>query len=297
VTIAGDPWDRERHADDELLRVGSFTAALARNWWVVIALVAIGAFAGAAFTLLAPDEYTATASVYIGQTTDANGNPMPGLNSNSRAATQLLDSEAVLAAAGAEVDMSVAELRRSTMVETPSQTIRTTQSVVNIVVISVSADDAQRAADAANALADELLRRVTPGAEERVGLLVEQRDQTRSALEASRERAAEAQRQLERLGAAGSAAAAAPYLAVVQAAATEQEALLGNLQRTELMLQVARTVEQPRLLHEAVPPTSPSGPNLALNVGAGALVGLVVGLVAAFVRARLRPSAASALQE
>ena len=35
-------------------------------------------------------------SVYIGQTTDANGNAMAGLNSNSKAATQLLASQVVL---------------------------------------------------------------------------------------------------------------------------------------------------------------------------------------------------------
>jgi hypothetical protein len=79
------------------------------------------------------DTYSATASVYIGQTTDANGNVMAGLNSNASAATQLLDSDAVRQKVAEEVGggMTAAELRRQTSVDTPSQAVRTTQSIVN----------------------------------------------------------------------------------------------------------------------------------------------------------------------
>ena len=88
----------------------------------------------------------------------------------------------------------------------------------------------------------------------------------------------------------------ASYIAVVQAAATEsaQEAL--DNQKTELMLFTAKLVEEPRLLHEAAVPDSPSGPSLTLNVAAGALAGLVIGIIVAFVRRRLadRRSAAAA---
>ena len=82
------------------------------------------------------------------------------------------------------------------------------------------------------------------------------------------------------------AAASAPYIAIAQAAATQAEALTSSLQKAELMLLTAKNVEQPRILHEAAVPDSPSGPDLQLNVAAGALAGLVVGIVAAFVRQR-----------
>lgn len=76
--------------------VGAWFATLARNWWVIVGLVVIGIIVGAVVTIAQPKEYTATASVYIGQTTDATGNPMAGLNSNAKAAVQLLASQVVL---------------------------------------------------------------------------------------------------------------------------------------------------------------------------------------------------------
>ncbi len=140
--------------DSTSIDVGSWFTTLARNWWVIVGLVVLGIVVGAVVTLAQPEEYTATASVYIGQTTDATGNPMAGLNSNAKAAVQLLASQVVLkeAAERAGMDISASRLRRETTVETPSSTVKTTTSVVNIVVISVTDTDAERAAAAANAL-------------------------------------------------------------------------------------------------------------------------------------------------
>ncbi len=142
--------------------VGSWFTTLARNWWVIVGLVVIGVIVGAVVTLAQPKEYSATASVYIGQTTDANGNPMAGLNSNAKAAVQLLASQAVLkeAADRTGMDISAGALGKETTVQTPSSTVKTSTSVVNIVVITVTDTDPERAAAAANALADALLERL-----------------------------------------------------------------------------------------------------------------------------------------
>ena len=72
----------------------------------------------------------------------------------------------------------------------------------------------------------------------------------------------------------------------MQASATEQEALTSTNQRTQLLLLTAEQVEKPRVLHDAAVPDSPSGPDLTLNVAAGALAGLVIGIVVAFARRR-----------
>jgi len=277
-------------------RVASVTQALRRGWWIIVLFVAVGAAAAAVFTLLSADEYSATASVYVGQTTDANGNPMTGLSTNVRAATQLLESDAVLQAVAEQVGggMTASRLRRATSLDTPSQSVKTTQSIVSFVTITVTDPDAQLAADAANALADELLTRIAPTSEERIALLEEHEAELQAALDASRARSREAEKALDALsgGGADAAVAAAPYMAVIQAAATEQQELLSALQKAQLMLQVAATTEQPRLLHEAAVPDTPARDALALNVAAGALAGLVVGIVVALVRARPRASAA-----
>ena len=79
----------------------------------------------------------------------------------------------------------------------------------------------------------------------------------------------------------------APYVAIAQAATSEQSTLETANQKTQLMLLVAKTVEKPSILHKAAIPSSPSGPDTKLNVAAGALAGIVVGIIAAFVRRRL----------
>ena len=288
-------------SDETTIDIGSWLATLVHNWWVIGGLIVLGALVGAVVTMTQPKEYTATASVYIGQTTDANGNPMAGLNSNSKAATQLLASQAVLdeAAKQAGDGMTPGKLRRETTVETPSQTIKTTTSVVNIVIISVTDTKKVRAAASANALADALLTRLGGGVEEKIALLETQLTSGRRQLAAATARAATAQKAIAAIAAGGGtqaekATAAAPYVAVSQAAATEQESLIQANQRTELMLLTAKTVEQPRLLHEAAVPDSPSGPAMSLNVAAGALAGLVIGVIVAFARRRLAERRAAA---
>jgi succinoglycan biosynthesis transport protein ExoP len=282
--------------------VGSWFSTLLRNWWVILGLVVLGGVVGAVVTMASPKEYSATSTVYIGQTTDANGNPMAGLNSNSKAATQLLASQAVLneAATRSEVEITAKRLRKETTVVTPSSTVKTSTSVVNIVVITVTDSNKLRATAGANALAEVLVDRISPGVSGKIALLEAQLAQGQKQLTAANARVVAAQAALMAIAKGGGsaaerAAASAPYVAVVQAAATEQEALASSNQKTELMLFTAKQVEQPRILHEAVPPDSPSGPSMSLNVAAGVLVGFVVGIIVAFVRRRLaerRPAAA-----
>ncbi len=277
--------------DSTTIDVGSWFGTLARNWWVIVGLVVLGIVVGAVVTKAQPKEYTATASVYIGQTTDANGNPMAGLNSNAKAAVQLLASQVVLkeAADRTGMDISASRLRKETTVETPSSTVKTTTSVVNIVVISVTDTDAERAAAAANALSEVLLERIAGGVDEKIALLETQLAQNQKEFAAATARSAAAQKALAVIAAGGGsatekAAAVAPYLAVVQGAATELDALATSIQKTQLQLLTAKQVEQPRILHEAAVPDSPSGPAMTVNVAIGALAGLVIGIIVAFAR-------------
>ncbi len=274
--------------------IGSWFATLARNWWVIVGLIVIGIVVGAVATKAQPNEYTATASVYIGQTTDANGNPMAGLNSNAKAAVQLLGSQVVLQEAAERTGMNVSAslLRKETTVETPSSTIKSSSSAVNIVVISVTDTKKARAAAAANALADSLLARLDTGTREKIVVLEQQLAQGKKEYAAATARSVTAQKSLAAIAegggtAAEKAAASASYIAVVQAAATELESLASSNQKTELQLLVARQVEEPRMLHEAGIPDSPSGPSMTMNVAVGALAGLVIGIILAFARRAL----------
>jgi uncharacterized protein involved in exopolysaccharide biosynthesis len=271
--------------------VGSWFATLARNWWVIAGLIVIGVVVGAVLTLAQPKEYTATSSVYIGQTTDANGNPMAGLNSNAKAAVQLLSSQVALDEAAERTGMgiSASTLRKQTTVETPSSTVKVSTSVVNIVVISVIDTDPERAAAAANALAEVLLERLESSVDEKIVLLEQQVADQQKEYAATAARSAAAQKNLEAIAAGGGsqaekASASASYLVLVQAAATELESLSSTIQKTQQQLLVVKQVEQPRVLHEAGVPDSPSGPQMTMNVAVGALAGLVIGVIVAFAR-------------
>jgi capsular polysaccharide biosynthesis protein len=284
-------------AEDTTIDVGSWFKTLAHNWWVILGLVVLGAVVGGVVTMLTPKEYSATSSVYIGQTTDALGQAMAGLNSNPKAATELLASQALLdqAAQATGMKMTSSRLRRETTVETPSQTIKTTVSAVNIVVITVTDTKKVRATAAANALANALVEKLSPSVEAKVTLLEQQLAQGTKAEAAATARSAASQAAIAAIAkgggtAAEKAAAAAPYVAVSQAAASELATWQVADQATALRLEVAKTVEMPQILHVAKVPDSPSGPSRSLNVAAGALAGLVIGVIVAFVRRRVRGS-------
>ncbi len=289
-------------ADRYDIDVGTWARTLLANWWIVVGLVVIGIIAGAVVTFASPKLYDATSSVYIGQTTDANGNPISSLNSNVKSATELLSSQVVLdqAAKLTGMGMTPGRLRRETTVTTPTMVLKSTSSVVNIVVITVSDPKRVRSARAANSLATVLIAHISTGAQAKIALLESQLAAGKKALAASFVRSDQAQAALDALAkqggsAAGLAGASAPYVAIVQAAASEQDTLLTTNQKTELMLITSRQVELPRLLHEAGIPDSASGPKLSFNVAAGALAGLVIGIILAFVRARVRPAEKPAL--
>jgi uncharacterized protein involved in exopolysaccharide biosynthesis len=274
--------------------VGAWLSTLARNWWVILGLVVLGAVVGAVVTLAQPKEYSATSSVYIGQTTDANGNAMAGLNSNAKAAVQLLASQSVLRDAAERIGMGItpSQLGKQTTVETPSSTVKTSTSVVNFIIITVTDTKKVRAAKAADSLAEVLLERIGDGVAAKLEILERQLADGTKAYDASVVRSAAAEKALTAIArgsgsAAEKATAAAPWAAVAQAAATEQQSLSSSNQKTELMLLTAQQTEQPRILHEAAIPDSPSGPSMTLNLAAGALAGLVIGIIAAFVRQRL----------
>jgi uncharacterized protein involved in exopolysaccharide biosynthesis len=271
--------------------VGSWLTTLARNWWVIIGLIVIGVVVGAVVTKAQPKQYSATASVYIGQTTDANGNAMAGLNSNAKAAVQLLSSQTILneAAKRTGMDISASLLRKGTTVETPSSTVKTTTSVVNIVVITVTDTKKVRATAAANALADILLEHLDTGTTEKIALLEKQLAQGQQQLDLAQAQMAKAQKSIDAIARGGGstaekATASAPYVAVVQAAATDAAAQVNANQKTALLLLTAKQVEEPRILHKAAVPDSPSGPSMSLNVAIGALAGLVIGIIVAFAR-------------
>jgi uncharacterized protein involved in exopolysaccharide biosynthesis len=177
--------------------------------------------------------------------------------------------------------------------------VKTTTSVVNIVVISVTDTDPERAAAAANALSEVLLERLESGVDEKIAVLETQLAESQEAYAASLARSVAAEEALADIAkgsgsAADKAAASSTWVALAQAAATQQESLSRSIQQTQLLLLSAQQNEQPRVLHEAAVPDSPSGPTMTISVAVGALAGLVIGVIVAFARRGLAERRAAA---
>jgi capsular polysaccharide biosynthesis protein len=288
-------------AKDELeMDVGSYLRALGRYWWLLLALAAVGAIAAGGITFLQEKTYNSQSSVYLGQPTDANGNAIAGVNSNPKAAQQIVTSEATLKQAARLVGdgETVRNLRDSLLVTTPSLTVKGTTSPVNFVAITVTDTKGARAAKAANVLAGMLITRLSGYAKDKLTLLQDQIAQDDAQLAALETRSAAAQKALAAIARgpgtdAQKALASTPYVAIAQAAASERQPLLSDKRMNELMVQTVKGIEQPKLLTPAVTPSQAQKPPLKLSAATGLLVGLVVGIVVAFLLEHRRRRAAA----
>ena len=287
-------------SDDELdIDLGGYLGALARSWWIVLVIALVGMGAAVVFTLAQPKTYQATSAVYLGQPTDATGAAITGLQSNAKAAGQIVTAEGTFKDVAGTVGQgeTVRKLRDGVTVAYPTTSIKGVSSPANFATVTVTDTKPARAAAAANALAAALVAKTSTYADQKTVLLTAQLKQDQQQIAAAQARSAGAQAALRAIGAGGGtaaekAASAAPYVGITQAAATELQALLADKRDTALMLQETQSIEKPYVISPAVPPASPSGPSLALNAAAGLLVGLVVGIVVALVlAARRRPAA------
>jgi capsular polysaccharide biosynthesis protein len=288
--------------EDERLDIdlGSVGRAVARNWIVILILVVIGVAAAVGVTYAAGKRYQATSAVYLGQPTDANGNPINGINSNPRGAEQIVQSGDVLREAAKSVGgISAARLRDEVSVDAPTVTVKTVSAPTNFVTITVQDRSALRAVKAANALAQVLLTRISGYADQKTALLNRQIVSTRSLLSGLDDRITKAQDQLAAVAsgpgtAAEKASVSATYLAIIEASSTVRDTAVQQLQSLQLARVVARDVEQPSLFSKASLPAKRVTPGFSLAIAAGLVAGLVVGCVVALVRERgRRPAAAT----
>lgn len=282
------------------LDVGAYAHAVLRRWWLVLLLALVGAVTGAAWWYAQPKTYEATAAVYLGQPTDANGNAIVGVNSNPRAAGQIVQSNDVIQEAAKSVagdGMTAKQIRHGLTIETPTITVKSTSAPTNYVAITVRGRSADKTAAAANALAAGLVKRLSAYSDQKKALLEAQLAVDNARLKTVDKRLAGAQAMLERLAASAApagekAVAGAPYLTIVQAASEERSQLEDQIRRAELATIVVNEVEAPLVISSAAPADEPTRQNIWLAVGAGIVVGIVVSLVAVAFLMRRRPAAA-----
>jgi capsular polysaccharide biosynthesis protein len=282
--------------DDERFDIdlGALGRALVRNWVIIVILMVVGVVAAVGVTLVTGKRYQATAAVYLGQPTDANGNPINGINSNPRGAGQIVQSGSVLKAVAKSVGgISASRLRNEVTVDTPTVTVKSVSAPTNYVAITVRDPSGNRAVKAANALAQMLVDKISTYASEKTALLNRQITNTRLRLTGLDTRVKIAQDALNQVGRSGGtpaerASISATYLAIIQSAGNLRDSLILRLQSLELTRVVARDIEQPNLFSKASAPAQRVTQGTSLAVVAGLIAGLIVGCVLALVRERIR---------
>jgi capsular polysaccharide biosynthesis protein len=274
--------------------LGALGRALLRNWVIIVILMVVGVVAAVGVTLAAGKRYQAASAVYLGQPTDANGNPINGINSNPRGAQQIVQSGSVLKAVAASVrGISASRLRNEVSVDTPTVTVKSVSAPTNFVTITVRDPSGTRAVKAANGLADALVAKISTYADQKTALLNRQITNTAARLSGLDTRVKAAQDALNKVASSGGtpaerASISATYLAIIQSAGNLRDQLIQALQSLQLTRVVAREVEQPSVFSKASLPAQRVTQGSTLAIGAGLIAGLIVGCVLALVRERIR---------
>jgi uncharacterized protein involved in exopolysaccharide biosynthesis len=268
--------------------LGDYLRGLLHWWWIMVVLAVVGAVVAVGVTLTQTKTYVATSSVYLGQPTNAAGTPVTSLNTDPRAAIQIGTAESTYGVVARQIGLgeTVRRLHAGVAIVAPPLAAKTAISPINIVTISVTDTKPARAAAAANALAVLVQQRLAVYNDAKVALLTAQVASDNRQIAQLTARTAAAQSSLADIAAGGGPAAtkamaAAPYLGIVQSAASEQQALLEDRRTDTLTLLVAKGVEAPVVLTHAAPPTTAQASSVKTNAAVGVLVGLVVGLVVA----------------
>jgi uncharacterized protein involved in exopolysaccharide biosynthesis len=269
--------------------LGEYLRGLARWWWVIVALAVLGAVLGAGLTVAQKTTYTATASVYLGQPTDASGTQISALNTDPRAAASIGVSDSTIRTVVPQVGMgeTAAKLRAGLHVAVPVATKNAT-GPINLIEVGVTDTRPARAAAAANAIAGVVVARLSVYVQAKITILTQEvsSDTRRVAqLQASNDAAESALKAIAASGgaAADRAMASAPYLGIAQSTSSEIQSLLDDKRTAALELLVARNVETPAIVAPAAAPSAPQPKALHLHAAVGFVVGVVVGLLAAAV--------------
>jgi uncharacterized protein involved in exopolysaccharide biosynthesis len=256
--------------------------AVVRQWWIVVAGVAVGVAVGAVYSLAGGSVYQASVLIAPGQPFTPNGNPILGYGSSPRAINEIVTSQSALERAAAKAGMPVSELRGDVSTQTVSTGLGSTASRGSVLIrVRVQGNRARRVEEAANALGTIVVGDTTvPYVQRAIGTL-EQRirsiDRQLASLDeliASYDQALESE----------SLAALDKLVLVNQLDAAIQRQ--GNLNERRFAADQQLTLAQNVMLAQIITPAAAektTARSRRNSILVGALIGLVAGLVIAIV--------------
>jgi hypothetical protein len=276
------PPDPDAEAEVDL---GRYVARIASLWWLPLLGLVLGAVLGYFVSLGGEQVYRAQALVYLGQPFSPGGaGRIDTLGTSAAAVREIVTSEAAVRRAASESGLRPARLRQGITVQGMGGPPRTVQA--SLVNIGVRGEAPRRVAQAANVLADELVRQASPYVDAKIATL-------RRQIEIADEELVSLDRRIEASLAAAedeSAPATERQLALLNLGFLEsrrsgvQQSRLSNQQ----LLTLAQSEEEPRVLQPAVAQevTARSRRNAIV---VAATIGLLLGLVAALAWEPLAP--------
>ena len=249
--------DAEQEVD-----LGRYAHAVGTRWWLPLAGLVVGAILGYLISLSGSQVWKASATVYLGTPYSYPGNtPLQSQQTNPTTVGAIVKSEEAIDAAAAAAGLRRQQLRGKVSTKTVSGsagTVGGTRVQQNpLVRISAQAPTGRKARIAANALARQVVEKLSTYADQKIALL--------------QQRIESDKKQIAALTRAGANDVAASVLAaqVLQDQLTAQQQLVQ-----------AQQIERPSVLTHAaaVKTTARSRRN---DVVVAAFLGLVLGLLAA----------------
>ncbi len=278
----------------EVARLEDYLQAFRQRRWLVLSFLALGILLALFYTQTAAVSYTATSEVRVGPT------PRGSVNNNDVAPK--LEEESKVVASDVVADQVV---RAFPATDRSELDVKFTQNS-NILVISYTADTADRAAAIAGAFADVYASQRTADAESFYQTRIAANQTTLAEVDASLAATVDARRQAANArNALFDQPASEERAAQLEQRATEIsqiDADIGVLRRDASDLRSAVRADETKIatlggsppaevLTSAVVPARPDGIPRSLLLIAGAIVGFVLGLVTAFFLERLDTTA------
>ncbi|TQN37555.1 capsular polysaccharide biosynthesis protein [Blastococcus colisei] len=258
-------------ATERSAQLGDYTFLLRRQWWVVVAAVAVAIGLAATYTAVATPEYTSTTSVLVSPTGTAgtsSSGPRTTINMDTEA--QIITSTEVMEAVADWLNFAgdPRELAERVSISVPPNT-----EILDISFTGLTAADARWGAEAFAS-----------------AYLLNREDAAASSVRAQQESLQARIADLDaRLAALSEATAALPSdsasRAYNQAQAANLNDQLGDLS-AQLNALDAFAVRPGEVITQASLPASPSSPQPLLSLAAGALGGLLLGVGLAVLRQR-----------
>jgi gas vesicle protein len=275
---------------------------LKARWWLPAIGLLAGAVVGLALALSGGDVWRAETIVYLGQPfAPLGGGQIQSLATNPRTVSEIVHSESALKAASDVSGVPVSRLRSS--ISTKELTaVGQVRGINPLIEIAVKASGPTKSEQAAAALADRVVARVSVYVKDKIDLLQEQVAVSEGQLQAVEARIQQAQEQQDAIIQDNSLSPELRVLlnqnlnSVITTADARRTALQEQLYDARQLLNLAQSVESSRVVEPAasVKTTARSSRSSLL---VGALIGLVLGAVAALavepIAARRRRAASS----